>query len=398
MTTQTKNQEKAIVKWKGEQITVTFRDVKNLICPLATDQETALFLKTCQSLQLNPFEREIYLIKYSEKDRAATVIAIDAYEKAAEQNPEFDGYEAGIILDFGGRLDYREGAFLLDKEREHLAGGWARVYRKDRSRPFYVAVNKQECIRYRRDGSLTEFWTVEKQPSMLRKVALKRALVEAFPSLFSGTLSSVDYETVPAEVKETIPEPKGETPEGELPSAFEKNGKPDWKQFWARVKSELGLTAEQARMLLGVSSIREELINQGWTPGQIWDELVTHLQCQQAQEVKAEEKDKEQGEVQETEVKAGEVQEEIAREAKVVEAEVESKQIQGEGFRIDLNFLNESLQALKWTEETCKTFLASKYKVSSVGNLAEVLQRLTREQAEEFTRELSERLAQRRMI
>jgi phage recombination protein Bet len=276
--------EKAIVQYKGQPVTITFHDVKTLICPLATDQEAAIFLKTCQSLQLSPFAGEIYLIKYSEKDKAATVIAIDAYEKAAEQNPEFDGYEAGIILDFGGRLDYREGAFLLEKEREHLVGGWARVYRKDRSRPFYVAVNKKECLRYRRDGSLTEFWTAEKQPSMLRKVALKRALVEAFPSLFSGTISNVDYETVPAEVKEIVPEPRGETPEGQLPPALEKNGKPDWRKFWARVKSELGLTTGQARELLQVDSIKKELIDAGWTMERIWDKLVEALRQRQPPE------------------------------------------------------------------------------------------------------------------
>jgi phage recombination protein Bet len=273
-----KTEEKAIVEYKGEKIPITFRDVKNLICPLASDQETALFLKTCQSLQLNPFEHEIYLIKYSEKDRAAIVIAIDSYLKAGEINSQFDGYEAGIIMDFGGRLEFREGAFLLDKERTQLVGGWAKVYRKDRSRPFYVAVNKKECLRYRRDGTLTEFWTEEKQPSMLRKVALKRALVEAFPSLFSGTISNVDYE----EVKEALPEPKGETPEGELPPALEKNGKPDWRKFWARVKSELGLTTEQARLLLQVDSIKEELINEGWTMERIWDELVAALQKEKA--------------------------------------------------------------------------------------------------------------------
>jgi phage recombination protein Bet len=275
-----KTEEKAIVEYKGEKIPITFRDVKNLICPLASDQETALFLKTCQSLQLNPFEHEIYLIKYSEKDRAAIVIAIDSYLKAGEINPQFDGYEAGIILDFGGRLEFREGAFLLDKERTQLVGGWAKVYRKDRTRPFYVAVNKKECLRYRKDGTLTEFWTEEKQPSMLRKVALKRALVEAFPSLFSGTISNVDYEAISNEVK--LPEAKGETPQGELPPALEKNGKPDWRKFWARVKSELGLTTEQARLLLQVDSIKEELLNQGWTMERIWDELVAALQKENA--------------------------------------------------------------------------------------------------------------------
>jgi regulator of protease activity HflC (stomatin/prohibitin superfamily) len=99
-----------------------------------------------------------------------------------------------------------------------------------------------------------------------------------------------------------------------------------------------------------------------------------------------------------TEVKANDAQAEIAREAEVVKAEIESQQIQGDGFRIDPDFLKEGLKALKWSDDTCKTFLVSKYKVSGDGTLAEVLQRLTRQQAEEFTKELSERLAQRRMI
>jgi len=279
-----KTEEKAIVEYKGERIPITFRDVKNLICPLASDQEIALFLKTCQSLQLNPFEQEIYLIKYSEKDRAAIVISIDSYLKAGETNPQFDGYEAGIILDFGGRLEFREGAFLLDKERTQLVGGWAKVYRKDRTRPFYVAINKKECLRYRKDGTLTEFWTEEKQPSMLRKVALKRAMVEAFPSLFSGTISNIDYE----EVKEVLPEPKGETPERELPPALEKGGNPDWRKFWAKVKSELGLTAEEARELLHVESIKKDLIDQGVSMEKLWDSLVHAVQGEkERQEVSA---------------------------------------------------------------------------------------------------------------
>lgn len=73
--------------------------------------------------------------------------------------------------------------------------------------------------------------------------------------------------------------------------------------------------------------------------------------------------------------------------------------IEGEGFHIDLNFLKEAQKALKWTDDTCKTFLVSKYKVSPQGTLTDVISRLNRQQAEEFVRELSERLAQKpRMI
>ena len=243
--------EKAVVKWKGEPIIVTFQDVKNLICPYASDPEAVIFLRTCQSLQLNPFAKEIYLIKYSENDKAAMVIAIDSYLKSAETNDNFNGIEAGIVLrDSGGRLELREGSILLSDETDKLVGGWARVYRKDRERPFYMAVNKAECLRYTREGNLTKFWVEAKQPSMLRKTALKRALVEAFPSLFAGTLSNVEADY--------------EVPEGELPPAYERNGEAYWKLWWAKQK-EKGLTEDDVHSFLGVSSLKDDWIEQGRT-------------------------------------------------------------------------------------------------------------------------------------
>ena len=275
-------QEKAVVKYKGEQITITFHDVKTLICPYATDQETVVFLKTCQSLSLNPFANEIYLIKYSEDDKAAIVIDIHSYLKSAETNESFNGIEAGIVLrDSGGKLEFREGSLLLPDEAEKLAGGYARVFRKDREKSFYMAVNKAECLRYTKSGNLTRFWTKEKQPMMLRKTALKRALVEAFPSLFAGTLST-------AEVADVTEAEYREMSEGEIPPAMEKEGKPEWKKFWARVKSELGLTTEQARELLQVDSIKKELIDAGWSMERIWNALIDALQRQKATENKPE--------------------------------------------------------------------------------------------------------------
>jgi len=68
---------------------------------------------------------------------------------------------------------------------------------------------------------------------------------------------------------------------------------------------------------------------------------------------------------------------------------------EGEGFHIDLTWLSESLKEIKWTEDTCKTFLIGKYKIDGTGTLTEVLQRLTRKQAEEFTKELAEKVTQK---
>jgi phage recombination protein Bet len=384
MVTKEREAEKAIVAWQGRRITVTFDDVKRRICPRATDQEIIIFLKMCQTLNLNPWARDVYMVKYKEDEPASIIVATEAYLKAAETCQDYDGHEAGVVLkDSTGKLEFREGSLIVEEEESKLVGGWAKVYRKDRARPFYVAVNIKECQKYTREGKPTRFWR-EMPATMVRKVALSRALREAFPSRLGGMLTEAEYEEIPEE----------------LPPALEKGGKPDWKKFWAKVKSDLGLTTEEARQLLGVDSIKEELIDAGWTMERIWDDLT--LALQQAQTPTIDDLKRVREKVNEAiarrEVKANEDLGEIACEAEVVEAEVDSEQIQGEGFRIDLNFLKESLKALKWSEDTCKSFVVSKYKVSPDGSLAQVLQRLTKQQAEEFTKELSERLTQRRMI
>ena len=345
-------QQKAVVKWKDERITVTFDDVKNLICPYASNQEANVFLKICQSLNLNPFANEIYLIKYSEKDKAAMVIAIDSYLKSAESNKNFDGHEAGIVLrDSGGKLEFREGALTLPDEAEKLVGGWARIFRKDREKPFYMAVNKAECLRYTRDGHLTKFWTKEKQPSMLRKTALKRALVEAFPSLFAGTMST-------AEVAEEPEAEYHEVPDGQLPPAYERNGEAYWDKWWARQKGK-GLSEDDVHRFLGISSLKSDWLEQGKTLEEAEDIINNKLTQQGAKT---------------------------------------ADEVAGEDFNIDLTWLQESLKALKWTIETMKSFAVVKYKVDGKGALTEVLGRLTREQAEDFVKEVNSRVEKQKPL
>jgi len=78
---------------------------------------------------------------------------------------------------------------------------------------------------------------------------------------------------------------------------------------------------------------------------------------------------------------------------KVVEELVKEE----EGFHIDLIWLEESLKEIKWSDDTAKSWLANKFKIDSRGTLAEVLPRLTREQAEEFVKEVQNRLANKQM-
>ncbi len=230
-------------KSKGQKITITAADVTNYLCPEASPQEVALFLKVCQTEGLNPFARELYLIKFDKNKPTQIVLSVDVFLKAAEANEQFDGFEAGIILqDTGGKLEFREGSFLLDEEKGKFRGGWAKVYRRDRAKPFYSAVTLEGYRRYTRDGRPTEFWADKKCPDMIRKVAISHSLKEAFPNRLSKLYTEAEFE---------------EIPEGTLPSAFLKQGEPNWDKFWTKV-AEIGYKdKEEVHKILGVASLKD---------------------------------------------------------------------------------------------------------------------------------------------
>lgn len=168
----------------GQHFTVSFADIRNFIEPKATDAECKIFLETCKQYHLNPFTKEAYLIHYDNKntDTASTIVlGKNCYMQMAERNPNFDGFEAGVIvLTADGQLLNREGSIVYDGDGgETLLGGWAKVYRKDRTRASYEEVKLSE---YDTGKSL---WN-GKKATMIRKVALVHALREAFPSTFGS--------------------------------------------------------------------------------------------------------------------------------------------------------------------------------------------------------------------
>ena len=62
-----------------------------------------------------------------------------------------------------------------------------------------------------------------------------------------------------------------------------------------------------------------------------------------------------------------------------------------EGYGIDPTWLDETLREIKWSEDTAKSWIGVHLGVPTEGKLTEVLSRLTREQAEEFVKEIQER-------
>lgn len=172
----------------GMKVTLTPGTVKNYLVSgdkeRVSDQEIAMFINLCRFTGLNPWLKEAYCIKYG-SDPATLVVGKDAYFKRAEANEAYDGMEAGIIIqdEESGQITYRSGTLKL--EGELLVGGYAEVYRKDRSHSFRIEVSFDEYAGRKKDGSLNSQWS-KKPATMIRKVAMVQALREAFPQSFAG--------------------------------------------------------------------------------------------------------------------------------------------------------------------------------------------------------------------
>ena len=155
---------------------ITKENIRKYICPNATTTEIAMFLALCINQNLNPFIKDVYLIKYGTAP-AQMIVAKDTFIKRADSLPNYQGFEAGILVKKdNGDIEKREGSFRLSDEI--LVGGWATVFRKDR-KPHYNSVG---MIEYNKKKST---W-LTMPATMIRKVALVQALREAYPQDFQG--------------------------------------------------------------------------------------------------------------------------------------------------------------------------------------------------------------------
>lgn len=162
-----------------------------------TDAEVNMFLSLCKFQKLNPFLKEVYLIKYGNSP-ATMVVGKDVLLKRAMRSPRYEGTKAGVItLTANGELKEREGTFVLDGET--LVGGWAQVFVKGYATPIYASVSIKEY------STGQSNWKT-KPATMIRKVALAQALREAFPEETSALYeaSEMDKTVVDTTGKEIV--------------------------------------------------------------------------------------------------------------------------------------------------------------------------------------------------
>ena len=151
----------------------------------------------CRANRLNPFNKEAYLIKYS-SEPATMVTSKDIFFKRANQNPNFDGMESGIIvLNNDKQIEKRAGHIYI--KGETIVGAWCKVYRKDWSHPIYQEVNMSEYEGRKKSGELNQNWK-QKPAVMITKVAEATALRKAFTENLQGMYITEETDNVAVEI------------------------------------------------------------------------------------------------------------------------------------------------------------------------------------------------------
>lgn len=155
-------------------------EIRNAFAPELNDTQFTMFVELGRSLQLNPFKREIWAVKY--KDQVSVFVGRDGYRKVAQEQADYNGhlveavYSNDRIKVSNGHLEHEFNLF----ERGHLTGAYCEVYRRGIDVPFRVMVRLDE---YKKN-----FGNWQSMPeTMIKKVAESQALRQAYQGLLGGT-------------------------------------------------------------------------------------------------------------------------------------------------------------------------------------------------------------------
>jgi phage recombination protein Bet len=152
--------EQALEVKENKDLVLTEEIVREYICKDASKKEIFLFLNIARAYNLNPFKREIYLVKYQGKP-AQNVVGYETYLKRAEGTDKLDGWKVWIESGDGGKK-----AKII-------------IHRKDRSKPFEWEVDDEEF------NKKQAMWKV--MPNhMLKKVATAIGFRLCFPEELGG--------------------------------------------------------------------------------------------------------------------------------------------------------------------------------------------------------------------
>ncbi len=235
-------QNNELTIWREE---TTIQEIRKCFAAKVNEIEWQTFLALGRATGLNPFLREIWIIKYKENAPASIFISRDGYRKSAQCQADYDYHVCDAVYanDQFMFADNRVYHKYQAVDRGALVGAYCFVKRKTSTQPHYQYV---EAIEYRQFQSV---WK-EKPATMLKKVAEAQALRMAFQNIYVGTYSEYEMwkrEEILARQANLQPLPQSSKPPlSALTEAIETTSSPALIDPFALTKEEKDLIIDQA--------------------------------------------------------------------------------------------------------------------------------------------------------
>lgn len=182
----------------GMPVKFTSQDIRERLCPNATDSELALCVELCNRQHLNPFTQDVYLVKYGNAP-ASIITNYQVFNRRANKQPSYGGIKSGVVVMREGQIVKKRGSAVYKQVGEQLLGGWAEVQFKDGKEPAYVEL------------ALTDYSTGKsnwaKMPGvMIDKCAKAAAWRLAYPGEFRGMYVSEEMDQAQPQPREVAAE------------------------------------------------------------------------------------------------------------------------------------------------------------------------------------------------
>lgn len=161
--------------------------IKDTIAKDATDEELRHFIAVCDRLGLDPFAKQIYLVKRWDnrlKRMVATPqVSIDGFRVVAERTGQYRGQTQPQWCGYDGQwVD----VWLLDEPPQAARVG---VWREGNREPLFRPALLRSFLQTNKDGSPAAMWRSMPEV-MLLKCAEAQALRAAFPNHLGGVYTS----------------------------------------------------------------------------------------------------------------------------------------------------------------------------------------------------------------
>lgn len=178
-----------IIEYKddaGRPVKFTSQDIRERLCPNATDSELALCVELCNRQHLNPFAQEVFLVKYGNAP-ASIITAYQVFNSRANRQPNYGGIDSGVVVLRDGEVVKKKGSAVYKMIGEQLIGGWAEVAFADGKKPAYVELALSDY------STGKSSWA--KMPGvMIEKCAKAGAWRLAYPDELRGMYSSEEMD------------------------------------------------------------------------------------------------------------------------------------------------------------------------------------------------------------